>query len=92
MTSRSRTTIEDRSDGSRHGRRLPTDRPPTHPGEVLLEEFLEPLGISQVEFAFLISPVTRDSAPGMPMPSEPRWPRSRSACSTRPAIAASVPG
>ncbi len=50
-TSRSRTTTEGRSDDSRHGRRLPTDRPPTHPGEVLLEEFLEPLGISQVEFA-----------------------------------------
>ncbi len=50
-TSRSRTTTEGRPDGSRQGRRLPTDRPPTHPGEVLLEEFLEPLGISQVEFA-----------------------------------------
>jgi addiction module HigA family antidote len=24
---------------------------PTHPGEMLLEEFLKPLGISQVEFA-----------------------------------------
>ena len=30
---------------------LPTDRPPTHPGEMLLEEFLVPLGISQVAFA-----------------------------------------
>lgn len=26
-------------------------RPPTHPGEVLLEEFLEPLGLSQTEAA-----------------------------------------
>ena len=33
------------------GRRLPTDRPPTHPGEMLLEEFLKPLGISQSAFA-----------------------------------------
>jgi antitoxin HigA-1 len=33
------------------GRRLPSDRPPTHPGEMLREEFLEPLGISQSEFA-----------------------------------------
>ena len=33
------------------GRRLPTGRLPTHPGELLLEEFLKPLGISQVEFA-----------------------------------------
>ena len=31
--------------------RLPTDRPPTHPGELLLEEFLRPLGITQVDFA-----------------------------------------
>lgn len=26
-------------------------RKPTHPGEILLTEFLQPLGISQVEFA-----------------------------------------
>jgi addiction module HigA family antidote len=30
---------------------LPTQRPPTHPGEMLLREFLEPLGVSQVEAA-----------------------------------------
>ena len=30
---------------------LPTHRPPTHPGEMLLKEFLEPLGVSQVEGA-----------------------------------------
>ena len=30
---------------------LPTKRPPTHPGEMLLEEFLKPLKISQKEFA-----------------------------------------
>lgn len=33
------------------GRRLPQERPPTHPGEMLREEFLEPLGISQSAFA-----------------------------------------
>jgi addiction module HigA family antidote len=33
------------------GRRLPAHRPPTHPGEMLLEEFLKPLGISQNAFA-----------------------------------------
>ena len=33
------------------GRRLPKLRPPTHPGEMLLEEFLKPLGISQSVFA-----------------------------------------
>ena len=32
-------------------RRLPTHRPPTHPGEMLLEEFLKPLGITQSAFA-----------------------------------------
>jgi len=32
-------------------RRLPTHRPPTHPGKMLLEEFLQPLGISQSAFA-----------------------------------------
>jgi len=31
--------------------RLPTHRAPTHPGEMLLHEFLEPLGISQKELA-----------------------------------------
>ena len=30
---------------------LPESRTPTHPGEVLLEEFLAPLGITQVAFA-----------------------------------------
>jgi antitoxin HigA-1 len=30
---------------------LPTKRPPTPPGEILLEEFLKPLGISQQQFA-----------------------------------------
>lgn len=31
--------------------RLPKHRPPTHPGEMLLEEFLKPLGVSQVAFS-----------------------------------------
>lgn len=30
---------------------LPKNRQPTHPGEILLEEFLLPLGISQQQFA-----------------------------------------
>jgi len=30
---------------------LPKNRPPTHPGEMLLEEFLAPLGITQKAFA-----------------------------------------
>jgi antitoxin HigA-1 len=31
--------------------RIPTHRPPTHPGEMLLEEFLHPMGITQKELA-----------------------------------------
>ena len=31
--------------------RLPSARRPTHPGEMLLEEFLKPLGITQSAFA-----------------------------------------
>lgn len=31
--------------------RIPTNGPPTHPGEMLLEEFLKPLEISQMELA-----------------------------------------
>jgi addiction module HigA family antidote len=31
--------------------RLPTNRPPTHPGEMLREEFLIPMGVSQVKLA-----------------------------------------
>lgn len=50
-TSRSRTTTK-RGDRKRLvQRRLPTHRPPTHPGEMLLEEFLKPLGITQSAFA-----------------------------------------
>jgi len=30
---------------------LPKNRPPTHPGEMLREEFLVPLGMSQTELA-----------------------------------------
>jgi addiction module HigA family antidote len=31
--------------------RVPTHRPPTHPGEMLLEEFLRPLNLTQRELA-----------------------------------------
>jgi addiction module HigA family antidote len=30
---------------------LPKNRPPTHPGEMLLEEFLKPLGMTQSDLA-----------------------------------------
>jgi addiction module HigA family antidote len=33
------------------GTMRPKQRPPTHPGEILLKEFLEPMGISQMELA-----------------------------------------
>ena len=31
--------------------RVPTHRAPTHPGEMLLEEFLKPMGMSQQQLA-----------------------------------------
>jgi addiction module HigA family antidote len=31
--------------------RVPTNRPPTHPGEMLLEEFLKPMEITQRQLA-----------------------------------------
>ena len=31
--------------------RVPTPRTPTHPGEMLLEEFLKPMGLTQRELA-----------------------------------------
>ncbi|NCP15553.1 HigA family addiction module antidote protein [bacterium] len=34
--------------------RVPTSRAPTHPGEMLLEEFLVPMGITQRELAAAI--------------------------------------
>jgi len=50
-TSKSRTTIRRPGRKPLVQRRLPTRRPPTHPGEMLLEEFLKPLGITQSAFA-----------------------------------------
>ncbi|MCH9645555.1 MAG: HigA family addiction module antidote protein [Proteobacteria bacterium] len=34
--------------------RIPTHRAPTHPGEMLLEEFLKPMGIPQTELATML--------------------------------------
>ena len=34
---------------------IPTNRAPTHPGEMLLEEFLKPLNLTQTELATRIS-------------------------------------
>ncbi|MGB7157451.1 MAG: HigA family addiction module antitoxin [Tepidisphaeraceae bacterium] len=34
---------------------VPKNRPPTHPGEMLVEEFLKPLGMTQVELAHRIA-------------------------------------
>ena len=54
-TSRSRTTTrrsaKDHARLARSGRLLPDRRPPTHPGEMLLEEFVKPLGITQSALA-----------------------------------------
>ena len=34
--------------------RIPTDREPTHPGEMLLQEFLQPLGMTQRDLSSAI--------------------------------------
>jgi len=34
--------------------RIPTHRAPTHPGEMLLEEFLKPMDIPQTELATML--------------------------------------
>jgi antitoxin HigA-1 len=31
--------------------RIPTHRPPTHPGDMLVEEFLDPMGMTQSQLA-----------------------------------------
>ncbi len=50
--SKSPTATKRRSGNKQLARRpLPTHVPPTHPGEMLLEEFLKPLGVSQSAFA-----------------------------------------
>lgn len=49
--SKSRTTTKKSGVPPLVQRRLPTHRPPTHPGEMLLEEILKPLGVSQSAFA-----------------------------------------
>src|SRR5438093_10278167 len=51
MTSKSRTTTSGQAADRARTRRLPRARPPTHPGEMLLEEFLLPLGITQSALA-----------------------------------------
>lgn len=35
--------------------RIPTNRAPSHPGEILREEFLEAIGISQSELAYRLN-------------------------------------
>lgn len=51
MPTKSRSQITTKAEKGLVERRLPSDRPPTHPGEMLLEEFLKPLGITQSAFA-----------------------------------------
>ena len=56
--SKSRITIKKRHKSAQPSgsgdfvtRRMPRERPPTSPGEMLLEEFVKPLGITQTELA-----------------------------------------
>jgi addiction module HigA family antidote len=48
---KSPTTISREGQGDFVARRLPRHRPPTHPGQMLHDEFLVPLGITQSELA-----------------------------------------
>jgi antitoxin HigA-1 len=50
-TLKSRTTTKRAAVRGVVARRLPSHRAPTHPGAMLLAEFLEPLGLSQSAFA-----------------------------------------
>ena len=49
--SKSRTTTSGKGRGELLARRLPRHRPPTHPGQMLRDEFLVPLAITQSELA-----------------------------------------
>ncbi|HEY3394887.1 MAG TPA: HigA family addiction module antitoxin [Lacipirellulaceae bacterium] len=49
--SKSRTTTSGKGRGDLVSRRLPRHRPPTHPGQMLRDEFLAPLAITQSELA-----------------------------------------
>ena len=58
MESKLRTTTREKplaavqaASGRTTKMRLPKNRAPTHPGEMLLEEFLRPMGITQSAFA-----------------------------------------
>lgn len=51
ITKRSKSAESQSPYRSLVGRRLPRRRPPTRPGEMLLEEFIKPLGITQSELA-----------------------------------------
>ncbi len=51
MTSRSSTTARRRTKRNAGARRTAADVAPTHPGEVLLKDYLEPLGMSRSALA-----------------------------------------
>jgi len=51
MPTKSRSSTTTKPAEKLISRRLPTDRAPTHPGEMLRAEFIEPLGITQTAFA-----------------------------------------
>ena len=54
--------------------RVPTNRPSTHPGEMLLEEFLEPLGMTQTELAKRIEvPFQRINSSCRAHPFQTKW-------------------
>ena len=51
MRTKSRSSTTTKRANAPVSRRLPSERAPTHPGEMLRAEFIEPLGITQTAFA-----------------------------------------
>jgi hypothetical protein len=64
--------------------RIPTNEAPAHPGEILLEDYLKPLGMTQVELAGrLEAPLNRVNEIVKGKRKRPRRPSSASAGSSR---------
>jgi hypothetical protein len=53
--------------------RIPSDRPPSPPGEMLLEEFIRPLGMTQAELADWGNPSELLGLDGMEAPRARTW-------------------
>ena len=59
MRTKSRSSTTTKRANAPVSRRLPSERAPTHPGEMLRAEFIEPLGITQTGISGMRCTVTR---------------------------------